>query len=59
VVLLLCVFGILPWDLFMGLVASGFIFKVIVAALDTPFLYLFVGIFRKKFNLPQGAEITW
>ena len=59
VVLLLCVFGILPWDLFMGLVASGFIFKVIVAALDTPFLYLFVGIFRKKFNLPQGGEITW
>jgi uncharacterized integral membrane protein (TIGR00697 family) len=59
VVLLLCVFDILPWDLFLGLVASGFIFKVIVAALDTPFLYLFVGIFRKKFQLPQGGEISW
>ena len=57
VVLLLSLFGILPWDLFRGLVMSGFIFKVIVAALDTPLLYLFVWIFRKKFNLDVGEEI--
>ena len=57
VVLLLSLFGILPWDLFIGLVMSGFIFKVIVAALDTPLLYLFVWIFRKKFNLNVGEEI--
>ena len=57
VVLLLSVFGILPWDLFMGLVISGFVFKVIVAALDTPLLYLFVWIFRKKFDLKLGEEI--
>ncbi len=57
VVLLLSVFGILPWDLFMGLVISGFVFKVIVAALDTPLLYLFVWIFRKKFDLKPGEEI--
>ena len=57
VVLLLTVFGILPWDLFMGLVISGFVFKVIVAALDTPLLYLFVWIFRKKFDLKPGEEI--
>ncbi len=31
VVCLLSVFGVLPWDLFFGLVLSGFIFKVIVA----------------------------
>ena len=57
VVLLLSVFGILPWDLFIGLVISGFVFKVIVAALDTPLLYLFVWIFRKKFDLKPGEEI--
>ena len=57
VVLLLSLFGILPWDLFIGLVMSGFVFKVIVAALDTPLLYLFVWIFRKKFDLKLGEEI--
>ncbi|MFL2578210.1 MAG: queuosine precursor transporter [Flavobacteriaceae bacterium] len=57
VILLLSIFGILPWDLFYGLVLSGFIFKVLVAALDTPLLYLFVWMFRKKFGLAIGEEI--
>lgn len=57
VILLLSIFGILPWDLFYGLVLSGFIFKVLVAALDTPLLYLFVWMFRKKFGLALGEEI--
>jgi len=57
VVLLLTLFGIFPWDLFAGLVLSGFIFKIIVAALDTPLLYLFVWLFRKKFDLKLGEEI--
>ena len=57
VVLLLTLFGILSWDLFAGLVLSGFIFKIIVAALDTPLLYLFVWLFRKKFDLKLGEEI--
>ena len=57
VVLLLSVFGILPWDLFFGLVLSGFIFKVVVALLDTPLLYLLVWIFKKKFDLKWGEEI--
>ena len=57
VILLLSIFGILPWDLFYGLVLSGFIFKVLVAALDTPLLYLFVWMFRKKLGLAIGEEI--
>ena len=57
VILLLSIFGILPWDLFYGLVLSGFIFKVLVAALDTPLLYLFVWMFRKMFGLAVGEEI--
>jgi uncharacterized integral membrane protein (TIGR00697 family) len=57
VVGLLCVFGVLPWELFYGLVISGFIFKIIIALLDTPLLYLFVYIFRKRFKLAINEEI--
>jgi queuosine precursor transporter len=57
VILLLCLFGVLPWNLFLGLVVSGFIFKVLVAAIDTPFLYLSVYLIRKRFNLKVGEEI--
>ena len=57
VILLLCVFQILPWNMFTGLVVSGFIFKVLIAAIDTPFLYLFVYLIRKRFNLKAGEEI--
>ena len=54
---LLSVFGVLEWKLFWGLVVSSFLFKIIVAALDTPLLYLFVGIFRKTFKLNPTDEI--
>jgi queuosine precursor transporter len=57
VLFLLCSFGVLPWDIFGGLLISGFLFKVIIAALDTPILYLIVYGFRKKFNLKIGEEI--
>jgi len=57
VVGLLCIFGVLPWSLFYGLVISGFIFKIFMAFLDTPFLYLFVYLLRKRFNLTIGEEI--
>ncbi len=58
VVGLLCLFGVLPWDKFSGLVISGFLFKVLIALLDTPLLYFFVYLLRKRFNLKIGAEIT-
>ncbi len=57
VVFLLCVFGVLPWDLFYGLFISGVIFKVLIALIDTPFLYLFVHIFRWRFKLERNEEI--
>tara|TARA_S200000501_G_scaffold378841_1_gene444130 strand:- start:4284 stop:4988 length:705 start_codon:yes stop_codon:yes gene_type:complete len=57
IVSLLILFGILPQDKFLVLIMSGFIFKVIVAILDTPLLYLFVWMFRRKFNLKIGEEI--
>lgn len=57
VLTLLCSFGVLPWSMFSGLLVSGFLFKIIIAALDTPILYLLVFAFRKKFGLKVGEEI--
>jgi len=57
VVFLLCAFEVLPWHLFKGLLISGFLFKVLVAACDTPFLYLGVYLFRKRFKLKVNEEI--
>ena len=58
VILLLCLFGVLPWSLFWGLSLSSIVFKVFVAAIDTPFLYVFVALFRRRFQLKQGEEIS-
>jgi uncharacterized integral membrane protein (TIGR00697 family) len=57
VILLLCAFNLLPWSIFWGLVVSSVLFKLIVAAFDTPFLYLFVGLIRRKFKLQIDEEI--
>ena len=57
VISLLSIFGVLEWDLFWGLVLSGFLFKILVASLDTPLLYFFVFLFRKKFNLKPTDEL--
>ena len=57
VILLLCSFGLLPWELFWGLVVSSILFKILVAAFDTPFLYLFVWIIRREFKLKVCEEI--
>lgn len=58
VLFLLCSFKVLPWEIFGGLLISGFLFKIIIAALDTPLLYGIVYLFRKKYNLKIGEEIT-
>jgi len=57
VLLLLSFFGVIEWDLFGKLLINGFIFKILVAFFDTPVLYFFVYLFRKKFGLKVGEEI--
>ncbi|MCG2459915.1 queuosine precursor transporter [Flavobacteriaceae bacterium F89] len=57
VVSLLCVFGVIPWSMYFGLIVSGFCFKVFIAILDTPFLYFFVYTLRRRFNLAVGEEL--
>ena len=58
VIALLCIFDILAWDLFLGLVLSSITFKIVVAVIDTPLLYLLVGLIRKKFNLGINDEVS-
>lgn len=58
ILMLLCFFEVLPWESFGGLLISGFLFKVLVAAIDTPFLYIGVHLFRKRFRLKINEEIS-
>jgi len=57
VLFLLCSFGVIEWKLFGLLLLNGFLYKLLVALLDTPLLYFFVYLFRKQFNLKVGEEI--
>jgi uncharacterized integral membrane protein (TIGR00697 family) len=57
VITLLCSFGVLPWSLFNTLLISGFLFKILIALLDTPILYFIVYLFKTRFNLKTGEEI--
>ena len=57
VLLLLCSFGKIKWELFSALLLGGVLFKILIAVLDTPLLYLFVGLFRKQFGLEPGEEL--
>ncbi|KOY52013.1 queuosine precursor transporter [Polaribacter dokdonensis] len=57
VLLLLCSFDIIDWNKFWGLLLSGVLFKMMIAALDTPLLYAAVYAFRKRFNLKVNEEI--
>ena len=59
IITLLCYFGVIPWENYYGLIISGFLFKVLVAFFDTPFLYLGVCLFRKRFNLKVNEEINF
>jgi len=56
---LLCSFGKIDWELFGGLLLSGFLFKILIAALDTPFLYAAVYGLRKRFNLKPAEELNF
>jgi len=57
VVGLLCGFGVLPWNAFLGLLISGVVFKILVALIDTPLLYLSVNWIRSYFKLDINEEI--
>ncbi len=57
VVGLLCTIGAIEWDKFGALVFSGWLFKAIVAALDTPILYLSTWAIRSHLGLNGTEEV--
>ncbi len=57
VLFLLCNFGVIDWVRFYPLLLNGFLFKVLVALIDTPFFYLFSHLLRKYFGLKLGEEL--
>jgi len=56
ILIILCSYGVIKWELFSALLINGFLFKVLVAFLDTPLIYLSVWIFRKKFGLKDANQ---
>ena len=59
VLLLLCLFNIIEWKYFNVLLVNGFLFKVIIALLDTPVIYFVVWRFKKYFGLKgHGTEFS-
>lgn len=59
VVGLLCSVGAIDWDRFTSLVAAGWLFKVIVAAFDAPFMYLGTYTIRKHLGLNGVEEVEF
>lgn len=59
VLCLLCFFEIIPWEIFYGLFLSSVIFKIFIAFIDTPLLYFFVFILRKRFKIKKTEEIDF
>ena len=59
VLALLCFAGAIEWSKFGILLLNGFLFKVLIALIDTPLLYLATWIIRKKFNLKFGEELNF
>lgn len=57
VLMFLCFFGTIQWDMFWLLFSSSFLFKVIFALADTPFFYLFVGILKRRYGLKENEEL--
>jgi uncharacterized integral membrane protein (TIGR00697 family) len=59
VMVLLCAAGIIDWSLFWPLFASGYLFKAIIALLDTPFFYLATWAIRKRLGVTGTEEIEF
>jgi uncharacterized integral membrane protein (TIGR00697 family) len=57
VLFLMCSMGQIEWALFTSLLLNGFVFKVLVALVDTPLVYAGSWLIRRPFGLALGEEI--
>ena len=58
VLILLCSAGVIGWDKFWLLLENGFLFKVIVALIDTPIIYGSIYVLKGKIDIaPYDEEL--
>ena len=56
VLILLCYVGAIEWERFWLLLENGFLFKVVVAFLDTPIIYGVIYVLKGKINIASYEE---
>jgi len=49
--------GVIPGGKIVSFILDAWLFKVLVALVDTPVFYLITGLIRKQFNLQTGQEL--
>ena len=57
IIFILCAGNAIEWERFWELFLQGFIFKVLIALIDTPVIYVCVFYLRKKFSLAISEEL--
>jgi len=58
ILILLCAGGAIEWNKFFTLLKQGFLFKILIAIIDTPIIYLFTFYLRKKFRITLQEELN-
>jgi len=60
VLILLCSAGVIEWDKFLPLLENGFLFKVLVALIDTPIIYGIIYLLKGKIDIaPYNEELEY
>ena len=57
IIFILCIGNAIEWERFWELFLQGFVFKILIALIDTPVIYLCVFYLRKKFSLAINEEL--
>ena len=56
ILLILCSAGVIDWDLFSSLLWKGWLFKILVALIDTPIIYFCIWLLRDKIQPVSHLE---
>ena len=56
VLLLLCFANVLAWERFLPLLENGFLFKVLIAIIDTPIIYGAIYLLKGKIEIAPFKE---
>ena len=57
VLVLLCATGAIEWERFLPLLENGFLFKVLVALIDTPLIYAVIYALKGKIDIAHYDEV--